>query len=76
MSDLFSRGNDRKEYAWLRLKEKRLGQAPGRERYDRELRSGRNSRTGERLNATAAGYRMGYRAALGEQAAIYNAKKR
>ena len=41
-------------------------------RYDRELRSGRNSRTGAPLNSAAAGYRMGYRAALGEQAAIYN----
>lgn len=43
-------------------------------RYDRELKSGFNSRTGEKLNSCAAGYRMGYRAALGEQAAIYNKK--
>ena len=45
-------------------------------RYDRELKSGVNSRTGEILNDCAAGYRMGYRAALGEQAKIYNKKKR
>ena len=45
-------------------------------RYDRELRSGTNSRTGEKLNDCAAGYRMGYRAALGEQAKIYNKKNR
>ena len=45
-------------------------------RYERELRSGRNSHTGEPLNACAAGYRMGYRAALGEQAAIYKKKNR
>ena len=45
-------------------------------RYERELRSGRNSRTGKPLNACAAGYRMGYRAALGEQSAIYNKKRR
>lgn len=43
-------------------------------RYGRELDSGFNSRTGEKLNPCAAGYRMGYRAALGEQAAIYNYK--
>ena len=45
-------------------------------RYGRELSSGKNSRTGEPLNACAAGYRMGYRAALGEQAAIYKKKNR
>ena len=45
-------------------------------RYGRELNSGFNSRTGEKLNARAVGYRMGYRAALGEQAAIYNNKRR
>lgn len=45
-------------------------------RYDRELRAGRNSRTGEPLNDAAAGYRMGYRAALGEQAAIYRARNK
>ena len=44
-------------------------------RYERELRSGKNSRTGEKLNDCAAGYRMGYRAALGEQAAIYKKNK-
>ena len=43
-------------------------------RYGRELQSGKNSRTGEKLNDCAAGYRMGYRAALGEQAKIYNKK--
>lgn len=43
-------------------------------RYGRELNSGVNSRTGKKLNPCAAGYRMGYRAALGEQAAIYNYK--
>lgn len=43
-------------------------------RYGRELNSGVNSRTGEKLNDCAAGYRMGYRAALGEQAKIYNKK--
>ena len=43
-------------------------------RYGRELRSGVNSRTGKKLNACAAGYRMGYRAALGEQASIYKKK--
>ena len=43
-------------------------------RYGRELRSGVNSRTGKKLNDCAAGYRMGYRAALGEQSAIYNKK--
>ena len=41
-------------------------------RYDREIKSGRNSRTGEKLNDVAIGYRMGYRSALGEQAKIYN----
>jgi len=41
-------------------------------RYGRELESGKNSRTGEPLNDCAAGYRMGYRAALGEQARIHN----
>ena len=45
-------------------------------RYGRELSSGKNSHTGEPLNACAAGYRMGYRAALGEQSAIYNKKHR
>lgn len=45
-------------------------------RYERELNSGRNSRTGERLNDCAKGYRMGYRAALGEQAKIYNKKNK
>ena len=45
-------------------------------RYGRELKSGFNHNTGEKLNACAAGYRMGYRAALGEQAAIYKAKRR
>ena len=45
-------------------------------RYDRELRSGVNSRTGEKLNDAAAGYRMGYRAALGEQASIWKKKNR
>ena len=45
-------------------------------RYERELNSGFNSRTGEKLNDCAAGYRMGYRAALGEQAAIYKGQKR
>ena len=45
-------------------------------RYERELKSGFNSRTGEKLNDCAAGYRMGYRAALGEQAAIHKNKKR
>ncbi len=44
-------------------------------RYDRELKSGVNSRTGEILNDCAAGYRMGYRAALGEQAKIYKKKR-
>lgn len=43
-------------------------------RYEREIRSGRNSRTGEPLNDVAVGYRMGYRAALGEQAKIYKKK--
>ena len=45
-------------------------------RYDREIKSGVNSRTGEALNDVAVGYRMGYRAALGEQAAIYKRKNR
>ncbi|MBQ8229682.1 MAG: hypothetical protein IJZ32_03190 [Clostridia bacterium] len=45
-------------------------------RYDRELKSGVNSRTGQPLNACAAGYRMGYRAALGEQAKIYKKKNK
>lgn len=44
-------------------------------RYGRELSSGRNSRTGECLNDCAAGYRMGYRAALGEQADIFKKRK-
>ena len=44
-------------------------------KYGRELNSGTHSRTGEKLNDCAAGYRMGYRAALGEQAKIYNKKK-
>lgn len=43
-------------------------------RYGRELSAGRNSRTGEKLSNAAAGYRMGYRDALGEQAKIYNKK--
>ena len=43
-------------------------------RYGRELNSGVNSRTGKKLNDCAAGYRMGYRGALGEQAKIYNKK--
>lgn len=45
-------------------------------RYERELKSGVNSRTGEILSDGAKGYRMGYRAALGEQAKIYNKKKK
>lgn len=45
-------------------------------RYGRELSSGCNSRTGEQLNDCAAGYRMGYRAALGEQASIFKNKKK
>ena len=45
-------------------------------RYGRELDKGVNSKTGEKLSACAAGYRMGYRAALGEQAAIYNYKNK
>lgn len=45
-------------------------------RYGRELSAGVNSRTGEKLNDCAAGYRMGYRAALGEQAKIYNKKNK
>ena len=44
-------------------------------RYGRELANGYNSRTGEVLNDCAAGYRMGYRAALGEQSKIYNKSK-
>ena len=40
-------------------------------RYGRELNSGYNSRSGEKLSDYAAGYRMGYRAALGEQSKIY-----
>ena len=44
-------------------------------RYDREIKSGKNSRTGEKLNDVAIGYRMGYRSALGEQAKIYNKQK-
>ena len=44
-------------------------------RYGRELNTGYNNRTGEKLNDVAAGYRMGYRAALAEQAKIYNKKK-
>lgn len=43
-------------------------------RYERELRSGVNSRTGEVLSDGAKGYRMGYRAALGEQAKIFQRK--
>lgn len=46
------------------------------ERYKHELKSGFNNRTGEKLNSCAAGYRMGYRAALGEQAKIYKRKHR
>lgn len=45
-------------------------------RYGSELKSGANIRTGEALNDCAAGYRMGYRAALGEQAKIYKRSKR
>lgn len=45
-------------------------------RYEREIASGRNSRTGEKLNDVAVGYRMGYRSALGEQAKIYNKKNK
>ena len=45
------------------------------ERYKRELKNGKNSRTGEPLSDAAAGYRMGYRAALGEQAKIYKKKR-
>ena len=41
-------------------------------RYGREISAGKNSRTGELLNDCAIGYRMGYRACLGEQAKIYN----
>ena len=44
-------------------------------RYGRELNTGVNNRTGEVLSDCAAGYRMGYRAAFGEQAKIYNKKK-
>lgn len=44
-------------------------------RYDRELKSNKNSRTGEVLTPVQAGYRMGYRAALGEQAKIHNKMK-
>ena len=44
------------------------------ERYKHELNRGVNNRTGEVLSDCAAGYRMGYRAALGEQAKIYNKK--
>ena len=44
-------------------------------RYERELKSGKNSRTGEVLSEGAKGYRMGYRAALGEQAKILKRKK-
>ena len=45
------------------------------DRYKSELDSGTNMFTGEVLNDCAVGYRMGYRAALGEQARIYNKKK-
>lgn len=45
-------------------------------RYDREIKSGVNSRTGKPLNDVAVGYRMGYRAALGEQAKIYQRRKK
>ena len=45
-------------------------------RYDREIKSGVNSRTKEPLNDVAVGYRMGYRAALGEQAKIYKSKNK
>ena len=45
-------------------------------RYQREIKSGVNSRTGKPLNDVAVGYRMGYRSALGEQASIYKKRKR
>ena len=45
-------------------------------RYQREIKSGRNSRTGEPLSDVAVGYRMGYRSALGEQASIYKKRNR
>ena len=45
-------------------------------RYKRELKNKRNSRTGQPLNDCAAGYRMGYRAALGEQAKIWKRKNK
>lgn len=45
-------------------------------RYKRELKSGYNSRTGEKLSPAAKAYRMGYRTALGEQAAIYKKKQK
>lgn len=44
-------------------------------RYKSELDSGTNMFTGEVLNDCAVGYRMGYRAALGEQARIYKKQK-
>lgn len=40
-------------------------------KYGEELKMKANSTTGEVLSDCAAGYRMGYRAALGEQAKIY-----
>lgn len=40
-------------------------------RYKRELKSGFNSRTGEKLSPAAKAYRMGYRTALGETAAVH-----
>lgn len=39
--------------------------------YGRELNSGVNSK-GQKLTASQVGYRVGYRAALGEQSKIYN----
>ena len=46
------------------------------DRYTTELRNGKNVRTKQPLTALQRGYRMGYNAALGEQAAIYNSKKK
>lgn len=45
-------------------------------RYEQELKNGVNIHTGEPLNDCAAGYRMGYRAALGEQSRIFNKKNK
>ncbi len=44
--------------------------------YGKELNEKTNMRSGEPLNDCAAGYRMGYRAALGEQAKIYKKRKK